>query len=634
MPTRAQRTDTIVNIADFGALPGLDGTHANTNATAIADALGVSTKVVIPATPDGQWYAFSEIGPLPAGVELFGEGPTRTRLRYYPTGTTPPPALQFAQTFSRGRLYGFRLNGPVVYPNSTQTGISFQGSQFNWVHDVWIEDFAVGVTFNVDPGAGYSAHNILERFEIQRITGTGVFLGGGSNAETVGPGRCQYILNAGENAGVSIYLSGTFALPLGVGGPNGIVVRSVACDTAFECLRIENSRGVLVTGCFFEPGDGTPPRRMMNIDAASEDVSLVGNAFSPPGPPADDADRTPMFVQQVPEARGPALEGPSFPALGYFNQRTQGASTSGATAAAWNRIKNADMSRGTWGWPTAETTGGGVQDSVPGSANYVIGGRSTRLIVGSNPLFHMYQDFVLNSGLRSVTVGVRYRLLTTGTNAFRFDLYDVASATRLGYYSDTAAGGGTTTWKVRSLTARFEGLTGGVQGPRTLRVRIYPYNRTSPGPSAQQVLVDSVWLVDGEYAAPYRPYSEGIELLRGDDREIFYFGTVNASTVTEAKLPTNVPANAVGMIVEARIKSTLSATTTTYMRIDDNEGSAGQQVRELYAQHNNRWVMTDYLIPITPGGTLPQWQVIGGNNLMPPNTVDYAVRLKAWVLRM
>jgi hypothetical protein len=31
---------------------------------------------------------------------------------------------------------------------------------------------------------------------------------------------------------------------------------------------------------------------------------------------------------------------------------------------------------------------------------------------------------------------------------------------------------------------------------------------------------------------------------------------------------------------------------------------------------------------------LPQWQVIGGNNLMPPNTVDYAVRLKAWVLRM
>jgi hypothetical protein len=244
----------------------------------------------------------------------------------------------------------------------------------------------------------------------------------------------------------------------------------------------------------------------------------------------------------------------------------------------------------------------------------------------------MYQDFVLESGVRSVTVGVRYRLLTTGTNAFRFDLFDVASSTRLGFYSDTAAGGGTTTWKIRSLTGRFEGLTGGVQGPRTLRVRIYPYNHSSVQPAGQQVLIDSVWLVDGEYAAPYRPYSEGIELLRGDDREIFYQGTVNAATLTVALLPTNVPANAVGMIVEVRIRGTASATTTTYMRIDDNEGNAGtQQVRELYAQNNNRWVMTDYHMPITPGGILPQWQVIGGTVT---NTVDYAVRLKAWVLRM
>jgi hypothetical protein len=632
MPTRAQRTDTIANIADFGALPGTDGTNASANATAIINALAASTKVAIPATLPGEFYAFSEIGTLPAGVELFGQGPTRTHLRYYPAGALPPPALRFAPTFSRGRLYGFRLNGPIVYPNSTETGISFEESQFNWVHDVWIEDFAVGVTFNTNAAAGYSAHNVLERFEIQRITGTGVFLGDGSNAETVGPGRCQYVINSAGTAGVSIYLAGSFTLPLGVGGPNGIVVRSVACDTAFECLRIANSRGVLVTGCFFEPNNGSPARRMINIDAASEDVNLIGNAFSPPGPPPNEADQTPVFVQQVPEARSPALEGPSFPALGYFNQRTQGASTSGATAAGWNRIKNADMSRGVWGWPTAETMGGGLQATVPGSANYVIGGRSTRLTVGTNPLFHMYQDFVLESGVRSVTVGVRYRLLTTGTNAFRFDLFDVASSTRLGFYSDTAAGGGTTTWKIRSLTGRFEGLTGGVQGPRTLRVRIYPYNHSSVQPAGQQVLIDSVWLVDGEYAAPYRPYSEGIELLRGDDREIFYQGTVNAATLTVALLPTNVPANAVGMIVEVRIRGTASATTTTYMRIDDNEGNAGtQQVRELYAQNNNRWVMTDYHMPITPGGILPQWQVIGGTVT---NTVDYAVRLKAWVLRM
>jgi len=48
-------------------------------------------------------------------------------------------------------------------------------------------------------------------------------------------------------------------------------------------------------------------------------------------------------------------------------------------------------------------------------------------------------------------------------------------------------------------------------------------------------------------------YSEGIEILRGDDRQIFYEGTtVNAATLTVALLPTNVPANAVGMVVELR----------------------------------------------------------------------------------
>lgn len=78
-----------------------------------------------------------------------------------------------------------------------------------------------------------------------------------------------------------------------------------------------------------------------------------------------------------------------------------------------------------------------------------------------------------------------------------------------------------------------------------------------------------------------------------------------------------------------------ASTTTTYMRIDDNEGNAGtQQVREFYAQNNNRWVMTDYLMPVTPNGILPQWQVIGGTAGATPNTVNYAVRLEAWVLRM
>ena len=631
MPTRALRTDTTANIADFGASPGADNTFALTNAQAFVNALAASTKVVIPATPAGQFYAFAELPLLPAGVEIFGEGPTRTVLRYYPVGPfNIPPAFRFPPGFSRGRLSDFRLIGAVAYPNSVNTGISFEQSQFNWVHDVWVEDFNIGITFNISAVAGFSAHNVLERFEVNRISGTGIRLGDASNAETIGPGRCQSVLNAAGTAGIAIHLAGTFALPAGVQGPNGIVIRSVNSDSAFECLRIENSRGVLVTGCYFEPFTGTPARRMLNIDEASEDIDLVGNAFSPPGAPPNEADQTPSFVRQVPEARSAALEAPSFPAIGYFNARTQGAAGSGATAAAWNRIKNADMSRGALFWPTANVLGGTQLTDT----SYVVGGRSIRLTVGNNRFFHMYQDFVLNSGLRSVTVGVRYRLLTAGANAFRVDLFDVASGTQLGFYSDTSAGSTGSPWQTRSLTARFEGLAGGVQGPRTMRVRIYPYNRDVPPPALQQVVVDSVWLVDGEYASPYRPYTEGIELLRGDDRQIFHEGTVTANTLSVALLPTNVPANAVGMTVELRIRGSQAATITTYLRVDDNEGSGAQQVRELYAQLNNRWSMIDHTIPITPTGLLPQWQVIGGTAGVGGNTVDYAVRLKAWILRM
>ena len=631
MPTRALRTDTIANIADFGALPGNDNTFALTNAQAFVNALAASTKVAIPATPTGQFYAFAEIPVLPAGVEIFGEGPTRTLLRYYPVGFfNVPAAFRFPPGFSRGRLADFRLIGAVVYPNSVNTAITFEQSQFNWVHDVWIEDFNIGVSFNVAAAAGFSAHNVLERFEINRITGTGIRLGDASNAETIGPGRCQSVLNAAGTAGIAIHLAGTFALPAGVQGPNGIVIRSVNSDAAFECLRIENSRGVLVTGCYFEPFTGTPPRRMLNIDEASEDINLVGNAFSPPGAPPNEADQTPSFVRQVPEARSAALEAPSFPAIGYFNARTQGAAGSGATAAAWNRIKNADMSRGFMGWPTANPIGA-VQALEP---SYVIGGQSIRLRVGPSPLFHMFQDFILSSGLRSVTVCVRYRLLSAAPNAFRIDLFDVASGTRLGFYSDTSAGSASSAWQTRCLTGRFDGLTGGVQGPRTIRVRIYPYNNAAPGPALQEVLVDSVWLVDGEYAAPYRPYSEGIEILRGDDREIFFIGTnVTANVGPFSLLPSRVPANAVGMIVEMRIQAQAATTTFTLLRVDDNEGTVAEQTRDLVALANDRYSIVDYMLPITPPAVInmPQWSVIGPT---PANRVSYRVRVKAWILRM
>ena len=70
-------------------------------------------------------------------------------------------------------------------------------------------------------------------------------------------------------------------------------------------------------------------------------------------------------------------------------------------------------------------------------------------------------------------------------------------------------------------------------------------------------------------------------------------------------------------------------THVDFLRIDDNEGSS--QVRDVHAFVNDRPTLTEYTLPITPGGTLPQWSVLVGS---PANSVTYAVRLKAWILRI
>jgi hypothetical protein len=166
-----------------------------------------------------------------------------------------------------------------------------------------------------------------------------------------------------------------------------------------------------------------------------------------------------------------------------------------------------------------------------------------------------------------------------------------------------------------------------------MRVRIYPYFRADFGPTSQQVLVDSVWLVDGEYAAPYRPYTEGIEILRGDDRQLLTNTTPYTAAQALTTLSFNrVPSNAVGVILDVRISAVAGSTTNTYVLLDDNEGTgAAQQERILSAPANGRWAQTDTLLPFNPGTPNIQWQLVGA---APLNATTVVIRLKAWVLRM
>ena len=529
-------------------------------------------------------------------------------------------------------------------------GIDLDNALFCRVFDVQVWEFDIGVRFNAGAASTYSGYNVLERFEINSCR-IGVFMGIATNANTVQNGRVwnSVVLydatssGGARQEGFGIVVAGSGG-PIGPSGGNGVLISGVAVERTEVCLFVQQSRDLTVIGCYFEPGD-TPPggapdfpqyaagsypfgrerRRCLNIDAASEAVHFVGTLTSEPNNPSGETSWTPAYATMAPETRT-ELQYSSFPASGNsFAVNAYGGALHGATAPYVNRIKNADMSRGAWQWPTA-SMGTGSQVIEPGS--YVIGGRSLRLTVGDNVLFYMYQNVVLNSGLRSVTVSVRYRLLSAAPNAFRFALYH--GATRLGFFSDVEAGGVSSQWKTRALTGRFDGLAGGVTGPRTLQVRIYPYSDAFFA-AGQQVLIDSVWLVDGEYGAPYRPYTEGIEILRGDDREVFLSG-VNRTTPfgPTSLLPTNVPANAVGMIIDVRIQSTAAATTFTYLRVDDNEGTV--QTRDFWALVNNKYTQADYLMPITPGGMLPQWQLFGPTT--DGNQVSYNVRVKAWILRM
>ncbi len=401
--------------------------------------------------------------------------------------------------------------------------------------------------------------------------------------------------------------------------------RDVTIENCVIGLRIRASRGIAILGCYFEPGQpeaGTRRRRALDIDAETMDLTFVGARFSEPLVPAGEENWTPTYVALPPESRG-VVDASMAPASGHsYLVNGYGGGLSGTIAAHANRIRNADMSRGTMFWPNSPLP----PIVTPFQAPFVTGGASTRLRVAASSTEHIYQDFVLDAGLRTVTVCVRYRLVSAGAHAFRFDLFDPVSGTRLGFFSDVGPGP-TTEWRVRSLTGRFDGLAGGVVGPRTLRVRVFPYNGPPPL-TGQEVLLDSVWLIDGEYASTCRPYSEGAEILVGDDREVSFGGTTNAAVGPTAAAPNLVPSNAVGMVVEMLVQGSAATANTTILRVNDLSGTL--TTRDVHAFVSGRPTIIEYTLPFA-AGALPQWSVLGASGA---NTVVYSVRLKQWILRL
>lgn len=666
-PTRLVRTDTIANIIDFGAVAATsssDSSVAPTNAQAFRDALASGArKIAIPAGI----FPFAEImydgDPwLPPGVEIFGQGVqptssstvTGTILRYFPTQSPPVtgvPAFQFypGGNGAHSTIRDLTLYGPVVPDINTppeETGISLTGSRQNRVRDVMLWYFEVGIQLNVGDTSppSFSAYNIIERFEIN-VCRTGIQARNGSNGNVIRDGRIFYSLvqydssdpGGAREEGVGIDVEGTHAsVPL---GGLGLVISGVDIENAATCLRVVDGQDIAVSGGFIEPGNlvtsaGSPPvsypygevrRRCLEVNEATERLAVVGTHFSEPSVPPNEWNWTPTYAAIPPEVRG-IVDVDSVPGTGTAYDITgYGGGLSGTTAAHTCKLKNPDFSRGDLFWESF-----GLISVSPVTSAYVTGQASLSLTVDAATDEYIYQDFVVDSGVRTVTVNVRYQLVTANVDhAFRIDLLDPDANERLGFFSDT--GPGPTGWRVRSLTGRFDGLQGGVVGPRTLRVRVYPYDGDVNAIDDQEVYVDSVWLVEGEYAASYRTYGEAVEMLAGDDRETFFSGSTTTNVGPVSAMPTDVPSNAIGMVVEMRVEGSRATTHGGTLSVDDQQGSTSTTTIE--ATLDGRVTAAEFTIPLTRAvspALPPLWSVVVNDA---SNTVDYSVRLKKWILR-
>jgi hypothetical protein len=404
MATRLVRTDTIANIADFGAVAATDiddDSDAATNAAAFSSALDSGARRI--AIPEGIW-AFEEIeynnDPwLPAGVEIFGQGAPLTILRYYPTYTDSPvdegvPAFRFfpGGNGSQSTIRDLTLYGPVEPAINTRprgVGISYEGSLFNSVRDVVLWWFDVGAMFNrgITSPLTYAAHNTLERFQINACR-TGIYMGDATNATVIDKGRVFYSLvqydaessGGAREEGVGIDIEGVYT-----DRPNGgqaIVISGVTMDSAKTCLRVTNSRDVFVSGCYFEPGSltliesplswpyGDERRRCIDIDNLSEGLTVNANLFSEPEVPFGEWNWTPTYVATPPEARGVDDSSSSPPVGGSYDVNGYGGALSGTTAAHVNKLKNGDMSRGDLFWELGqvEDRGRGLRCGVATSS--------------------------------------------------------------------------------------------------------------------------------------------------------------------------------------------------------------------------------------------------------------------------
>lgn len=441
-----------------------------------------------------------------------------------------------------------------LWGNNVGTGLSYDGSYFNHVENVAIWQFATGVEFN--NAAVFTARNSLKNFEVNSCK-NGITALSGSNINVIDTGRIWNITDGGNGIGLNI----NSAHVLKVCGVN-----IESCDT---CLKIDGADTIVsFDACYLEAGVGNVNYNIINYKKLYGNIYTSGMGMSIKAP-----------LDNLADFSGPTTY--------------SGATPNAATAAVKNYIKNGDFSRGNqyWGLNTGLTTS---EDA----ADYVVGNKSLTLTPGgaSPTLSNLSYSFTVKNDVKAVAVMVRFKNLSSTD----FKINVINNAVTYQYISAAVS----SDWEVATVLCEVSSTN------RVVIVRLYPDATLGTG----QVKVDSVWVVDGRCAAPFRHYHNAVELLPTFDT--IFSGTTTSNIADAARASTKIPYNAIGMVLEVSIKATLAETYDAYVTINGTP---------IYAFRNNKETVVEH----TVNGTSVTSGVVVTNS---SNSVTYSVKIKSWIL--
>lgn len=459
--------------------------------------------------------------------------------------------IGFPAGIGRCSLMDLSLKGTNV-----GVGVDFDGSYFNVLERVNIWNFNIGMRFNNI--AAFTARNYVHDFEINDCK-RGIQAYVNSNFNYCGNGRLYDIVDAGAGIGID------------VNNADVIAFDNVSVETADLCLKVDGTSTIAsFDDCYLEPGTGNNAYQLLNAKKLRW-KNVQCNASQ-------------GMIWKIP-----------LDTLVDFDGRTSpysGAAVHGGNSAFTGYIKNSDMSRGNFLY-TLNSNLTTTEDAV----NYVIGGKALKLTPGGGTptLSNLSQSFTVKSGVNSVTVMVRFKNLSSTQAVFNV----VNSAITYQYVSSAVS----TDWEIVAITAEI-GAT------KTVAVNLYPDTLLGTG----EILIDSVWAVDGRYAPSFRQYYQFIELL--STPEVIFSGVTTANIGDAARTSAKIPNNAVGMVLEISVKGSAAATYATYVTVNGTL---------IYGFVNNQ----ETVVEQTVVGTSVTSGVIVTNGA---NSVTYSIKIKSWIL--